>query len=64
MLDDLIDAHEAADMLGISFRTIIRWIEAGKIQGKLLSKQWVCLRSEVETIAAKRAAKNTPPPPE
>jgi excisionase family DNA binding protein len=47
-MDDLISAKEAAKILGVSYRTVIRLAEDGKIVGRLLSKQWVISRVSVE----------------
>lgn len=46
-MDDLISVQDAAKLLGISYRTVIRLAEAGTIAGKLLSKQWVLSRTSV-----------------
>lgn len=47
-MDDLISAKEAAKILDVSYRTVIRLAEDGKIEGRLLSKQWVISRASVQ----------------
>lgn len=46
-MEDLISVQEAAKILEISYRTVIRLAEAGHIAGKLMSKQWVLSRASV-----------------
>lgn len=47
-MDDLISAQAAGKILGVSYRTVIRLAEDGKIVGRLLSKQWVISRASVQ----------------
>lgn len=54
MMDDLISAEEAAQILGVSYRTVIRLAQAGQVEAKLLSKQWVISRESVENLRTQR----------
>ena len=47
-MDDLISARDAAKILDVSYRTVIRLAEDGRIEARLLSKQWVISRTSVE----------------
>lgn len=47
-MNDLISTEDAATILGVSYRTVIRMAKSGQIVGKLLSKQWVISRVSVE----------------
>lgn len=35
-MDELIDTHEAAQLLGVHRATVVRWCQAGKIAGAYL----------------------------
>lgn len=54
-MDDLISARQAAEILGVSYRTVIRLAEDGKIVARLLSKQWVISRESVKAYQAEQA---------
>ena len=55
-LEDVISAQEAAEILGLSKRQVIRLAESGQIEGKLLGKQWAISKSSVLNLKTQREA--------
>ncbi len=53
-LPDIIAAHEAAKILGLSKRQTIRLAQKDQVEAKLLSKQWVFSKASVEKLKAQR----------
>jgi predicted DNA-binding protein (UPF0251 family) len=52
--EDHISTQEAADLIGISKRAVIDALNAGKIAGKLMSKQWIVSKRSAEAYKAER----------
>lgn len=52
----LMGAEEASRLLGCSRRTVIRMIEAGKLDGSRVANAWLLNREAVQRLAAERRA--------
>lgn len=51
--DDYISTRQAGDLIGITKRAVIDALNLGKIEGKLLSHQWIVSRASALAYAAK-----------
>ncbi len=56
ILDDVINAREAADILKISRRHVTRLAESGEIEAKRLGRDWIIIRQSVLEYKAKKEA--------
>lgn len=58
-------AQEAAQILGKSLPTVLRWIEAGKLDGRQFGNRlWLVSAASVESVRASLAPKPSAPLPE
>ncbi len=57
--DDIINARETAEILGITRRHVIRLAESGEIQARHLGKQWAIIRQSVLEYKEKKESKKT-----
>lgn len=48
--DDLISIQEIAKRLGISERTVFKYLATGVIPGRKLGSKWLVLRSTIDRI--------------
>jgi len=62
-LADVIDAAQAADVLGVRREHVVKLLQAGRIPGKRLTATWVTTRQAVETYARDRRPRGRPPKP-
>lgn len=53
---DLISTRQAAEILGVSKRYVIRLLNRDILKGTLLSRQWVVYRESVEEFKRTREA--------
>ena len=51
MVDELVSVNKAAEILGKSPRTIMRWAATGKITAQKVSGEWQVKASDVRRIA-------------
>ena len=58
-MPDLYDTNEAAQILGIGYATVYRWIKAGKLIPVRVDKRTLIPKSEIERLKNKQAAKET-----
>ena len=49
-MPDLHDANEAAQMLGIGYATIYRWIKSGKLVPVRVDRRTLIPKSEIERL--------------
>ena len=50
MSDKLVSKQEAAQILGVSERTISRYLNEGKIRGAIIGKAWRIKESDVQAF--------------
>ena len=43
-----INSHQAAQKIGVSHRTIYRWIQSGALPAKRYGREWVIKESDLE----------------
>lgn len=58
ILDQVITAQEAADMLGVSRRYIVKICGQGKLTARNAGSTWLILKSSVEALQIGREEKN------
>lgn len=53
-IDDLLDAcplqmsaRDVAEVLGVTERTVVRWLKSGELPGLRLPNQWLVLREDL-----------------
>jgi excisionase family DNA binding protein len=56
ILDDVISAREAAEILGITQRHVTRLAESGELLAKRLGRDWIIIRQSVLDYKAKKKA--------
>ncbi|MEL6338675.1 MAG: helix-turn-helix domain-containing protein [Myxococcota bacterium] len=47
VLEQIVDVKEAASMLGVSKAAVVRAIQYGRIEAKLVGRSWAVLKSSV-----------------
>jgi len=50
MSDKLVSKQEAAQILGVSERTISRYLNAGRLRGAIIGKAWRIKESDVQAF--------------
>ncbi len=60
LLVDVIDAAQAADILGVRREHVVKLLQAGRIPGKRLTATWVTTRQAVEAYARGRRPRGRP----
>jgi hypothetical protein len=60
-LDDVIDAAQAATMLGVRRHHVVKLLQRGQLSGKRLTATWVTTRQAVEEFARRRRPAGRPP---
>ena len=59
-LVDVIDAAEAAEILGVRREHVVKLLQAGRIPGKRLTATWVTTRQAIEAYARDRRPRGRP----
>lgn len=49
---ETVHAREAAERLGVSYQTVLRWIEKGKLEAERGTKEWKVPTSEIERVSS------------
>lgn len=49
-MNNLINAKEAAQILGVSDQTVINWIRDGRIQAQKVGRVWVIPKDSLEGV--------------
>lgn len=62
-MPDLYDTNEAAQMLGIGYATIYRWIKAGKLIPVRVDKRTLIPKSEIVKLKNEQAGAVDKPTP-
>ncbi len=60
LLVDVIDAAQAADILGVRREHVVKLLQAGRIPGKRLTATWVTTRQAIEAYARDRRPRGRP----
>ncbi len=60
-LDDVIDAAQAANMLGVRRHHVVKLLQREQLSGKRLTATWVTTRQAVEEFARRRRPAGRPP---
>jgi excisionase family DNA binding protein len=60
MMDDLLNTAEAAKRLGLTVRAVQKMIEAGRLQAKLVGRDYIILASSLGNIQRKSQAGRPP----
>ena len=59
-LDDVIDAAEAAHLLGVGREHVVKLLQRGQLAGKRLTGTWVTTRQAVDAYARNRNPRGRP----
>jgi hypothetical protein len=59
-LVDVIDAAQAAEMLGVTRQHVVHLCKTGRLPGKRLTATWITTRQAVEAYAATRKGPGRP----
>ena len=59
-LADVVDAAEAATLLGVTRQHVVHLIKAGRLPGKRLTATWVTTREAVKAYARNRRGPGRP----
>jgi excisionase family DNA binding protein len=59
-MDDLINTAEAAERLGLTVRAVQKMIEAGRLQAKLVGRDYIIMASSLSDIKRKSPAGRPP----
>ena len=59
-LEDIVDAAEAAAMLGVTRQHVVHLLQAGRLPGKRLTATWVTTRQAVEAYKRTRRGPGRP----
>ena len=51
-MEEFYSVREVAQMLKLDETTILKWLRAGKLQGKKLGKQWRIARADLREFTA------------
>ncbi len=60
ILDDIVDAAEAACMLGVTRQHVVLLLQRGRLPGKRLTGTWITTREAVEDYARHRRPPGRP----
>ncbi len=60
LLADVVDAAQAANMLGVRREHVVKLLQVGVIPGKRLTATWVTTRQAVEGYARHRRPRGRP----
>ncbi len=60
-LEDVIDAAQAAAMLGVTRQHVVHLFKTGRLPGKRLTATWVTTRQAVEAYERTRRPPGRPP---
>ena len=61
-LADVIDAAEAAEMLGVTRQHVVHLLQTGRLTGKRLTSTWVTTRQAVDLYKRTRRGAGRPRP--
>jgi len=59
-LDDVIDAAEAARMLGVGREHVVKLLQRGQLHGKRLTATWITTRQAAQAYARNRRPRGRP----
>ena len=59
-LDDVIDAAEAARLLGVGREHVVKLLQQGRLRGKRLTATWVTTRQAAQAYAQNRRPRGRP----
>lgn len=63
--DDVLDAHQVADLLGLPISTALDYARRGLLPGHKIGRRWIFLRDEIEAAVRSAPAHfKAPRPPE
>jgi hypothetical protein len=60
MLDDVVDAAQAAAILGVTRQHVVHLCKTGRLAGKRLTSTWVTTRQAVDEYASRRRGPGRP----
>ncbi len=60
ILDEVVDAAEAASMLGVTRQHVVLLLQRGRLPGKRLTATWITTRKAVEDYARHRRPAGRP----
>jgi hypothetical protein len=60
-LADVVDAAQAAEMLGVTRQHVVHLCRTGRLPGKRLTATWITTRQAVEAYAVRRKGPGRPP---
>ena len=60
VLDDVIDASEAARRLGVKREHVVKLLQRGQLPGKRLTATWVTTRQAIDAYARRRRPRGRP----
>jgi len=60
ILDEVVDASEAASMLGVTRQHVVLLLQRGRLPGKRLTATWITTRRAVEDYALHRRGPGRP----
>ncbi len=63
ILDEIVDAAEAASMLGVTRQHVVLLLQRGRLPGKRLTATWITTRQAVEDYAQHRRPPGRPSNP-
>ena len=61
ILEEVLDAAEAARMLGLTRQHVVLLLQRGRLPGKRLTATWITTRKSVEDYARNRRPPGRPP---
>lgn len=61
ILNEVVDAAEAARMLGVTRQHVVLLLQHGRLPGKRLTSTWITTRRSVEDYARQRRPPGRPP---
>ena len=59
-LEDIVDANQAAAMLGVTRQHVVYLLKTGRLPGRRLTATWVTTRPAVEAYARNRPTRGRP----
>ena len=59
-LEDIVDATQAAAILGVSRQHVVHLLKTGRLPGRRLTATWVTTRPAVEAYARNRPTRGRP----
>lgn len=63
VLDDIVDASEAAAILGVTRQHVVHLCKTGRLASKRLTSSWITTRQAVEEYASSRRGPGRPKNP-